>query len=308
MTLATGALRFGRQSLRGLSQCAFQANETAGAFFIVAVAVFNVRMAIFFVVSVLVGTLVARLLKGSEELLNLGLFGFNSALMGLALANFFQPSSTLWLWMVVLAAVAAAVTLAMAKWIRVPFLAAPFILTLWVMWPFAESMGLTKVDFGAFPAAPIVWATALPAALGSALFAPNAFTGLLFLAGLLISNWRHGVVALLGAFTAVAIAAQAGAPGAAINSGFVGFNGVLAALAAYILVAPDLRLVVLGSVLGTWLASYVYRGAPVPVLASGFVLAIWLMLLLGWLNPRFAQGRAKVEGGTGAAEQTTGLK
>jgi len=116
------------------------------------------------------------------------------------------------------------------------------------------------------------------------------------------------VVALLGAFVAVAIAAQAGAPGAAINSGFVGFNGVLAALAAYILVAPDLRLVVLGSVLATWLASYVYRGAPMPVLASGFVLAIWLMLLLGWLNPRFAQRRAKGEGGSAVAAQTTGLE
>ena len=210
--------------------------------------------------------------------------------------------------MVVLAAVTAAVTLAMAKWIRVPFLAAPFILTLWAMWPFADSMGLTKVDFGAFPAGQLVWESALPSALGSALFAPSIVTGLLFLAGLLISNWRHAVVALLGAFIAVAIAAQAGAPGAAINSGFVGFNGVLAALAAYILVAPDLRLVVLGSVLGTWLASYVYRGAPVPVLASGFVLAIWLMLLLGWLNPRFAQRRAKGEGGSAVAAQTTGLE
>jgi hypothetical protein len=63
---------------------------------------------------------------------------------------------------------------------------------------------------------------------------------------------------------------------------------VLAALAAYVIVAADLRLVVLVSILATWLGSYIHRGAPVPVLASGFVLAIWAMLLLGWLNPRFA--------------------
>jgi hypothetical protein len=70
--------------------------------------------------------------------------------------------------------------------------------------------------------------------------------------------------------------------------GFIGLNGVLAALASYVIVAADLRLVVLGSVFATWLASYVYRGAPVPVLASGFVFAVWTMLLHGWLNPRFA--------------------
>ena len=75
----------------------------------------------------------------------------------------------------------------------------------------------------------------------------------------------------------------------------VGFNGVLAALAAYIVVAEDLRLVALGALLSTWLASYVYRGAPVPVLASGFVLAVWLILFLGWANPWFA-GKAVEDG------------
>jgi len=49
-------------------------------------------------------------------------------------------------------------------------------------------MGLTKVDFGAFPAGPLVWESALPSALGSALFAPSIMAGILFLAGLLISS------------------------------------------------------------------------------------------------------------------------
>jgi urea transporter len=45
------AVQFGRRVLCGFSQCAFQANEIAGALFIAAVAVFNWRMAIFFVIS-----------------------------------------------------------------------------------------------------------------------------------------------------------------------------------------------------------------------------------------------------------------
>jgi len=134
----------------------------------------------------------------------------------------------------------------------------------------------------------VEWGKSIIAALGSALFVPTMNSGGIFLAGIAISNWRHAVVAAIGALIANALAVQAGAVGGAITSGFIGFNGVLAALAAYVVVAPDLRLVVLGSLLATWMASYVYRGAPVPVLASGFVLAIWAMLLLGWLNPRFA--------------------
>ena len=294
MTAPDNVIQFGRRVLRGFSQCAFQANEITGALFTAAVAVFNWRMAIFYVISGVIATIVARALNGNKELLDLGLYQFNSALMGLALGNFLQPNAMLWVAVAVLAAITAALTVAWSKRTQLPFLAAPFILVLWAVWPFAEYLGLAKVTFGAFADAPLVWGAAAISTFGSALFAPSVLSGLLFLVGLLISNWRHAIVAALGAVTAIALAEQAGAPGTAINSGFIGFNGVLAALAAYIIVAADLRLVALGALLSTWLASYVYRGAPVPVLASGFVLAVWLMLFLGWANPRLA-GKAVQE-------------
>jgi urea transporter len=277
-----------RPILRGFSQCAFQTNEIAGLLFVVAVAVVNWRMAAFYVIGVIIGTLTAWALRGIGDLLDLGLYGFNSGLIGLALGNFFQPEPMLWLWVVVFAVVAAAITVAWSRWVPIPFLAAPFILTFWLAWLLAGTLSLPKVDFGAFPEMEVNWGASILAALGSALFVPTMISGGIFLAGIAISNWRHALVAVIGAFVANALAAQAGAIGGAINFGFVGFNGVLAALAAYVIVAADLHLVVLGSILATWLASYVYRGAPVPVLASGFVLAIWAMLLLGWLNPRFA--------------------
>ena len=141
----------------------------------------------------------------------------------------------------------------------------------------------------AFPAMEVHWGESVIKALGSTLFVPAIASGIIFLVGIAISNWRHAIVAVMGAFIANALAAQAHATGGAINFGFMGFNGVLAALAAYVLVAADFRFAVLGSILATWLSSYVYREVQeVPVLASGFVLAIWAMLLLGWLNPRFA--------------------
>jgi urea transporter len=289
-----GELPYWRQVLRGFSQCAFQTNEVTGALFIAAAAIFNWRMAVFYVVAVLLATLAARLLKGNAALLDLGLYGFNAGLMGLALANFFEPSPALWVALIGLALVTGLVTVVLAKWLPFPFLAAPFILTFWAFWPLADGLGLTKVDFGAFPEANVNHGIAIISALGSALFTPGILSGLVFLAGITYSNWRYALVALFGAFTAVELAAEVsvvggvGALGGAINSGFAGFNGVLAALAAYSIVAPDLRLVALASVLATWLSSYVYRGAPVPLLASGFVLSIWLILLLGWLNPRFA--------------------
>ena len=125
--------------------------------------------------------------------------------------------------------------------------------------------------------------------LGAALFSPALITGLLFLLGLVVSNWRHAVVALMGASVAVTLAVHVGSAGSAINCGFVGFNAVLAALAVYAVIAPDLRLALLGALLATWIFSYINRTAPVPALASGFVLAVWIIMFLGWLNHRIGE-------------------
>lgn len=284
----TGKLPLWRQIARGFSQCAFQANEITGASFVLAVILFNWRMAAFYVLAVVIGTLVARALKGIPDVLDLGLYGFNSGLIGLALGNFFQPVPILWLWVVVFAAAASALTVLMSKTVSFPFLAAPFIITFWAIWPLADRLRITHVDLGAFPRIPVHFVSSVIVAAGAALFVPSLLSGAIFVAGIAVSNWRHAIIALLGAFFANALGEHVGVAGGAINFGFVGFNAVLAALAAYVIIAEDLRIAILASLLATWLASYIFRGVALPVLASGFVLAIWEILLLGWLNPRFS--------------------
>jgi urea transporter len=281
------AVPFWRQVLRGFSQCAFQSNELTALFFIGATTLFSWRLGAAYVASVILATLTARLLGGKPDLLGLGLYGFNSGLMGLAIANFFVPSGAVWVSVVVLAMIVAAVTVALARWLPFPFLASPFIGTFWLLWPLAETFGMQKVQLGAFPDAPVVFANATVAALGATLFASGPIVGLLFLAGVLVSNWRHAVVALIGAALAATLAAHVGAKGTAINSGFIGFNAVLGALATYVIVAADLRLAALAALFSTWIFSYVSRNVPAPALASGFVFTVWLILLIGWLNPRF---------------------
>lgn len=291
-----GAVPFWRQFLRGFSQCAFQANEITGLLFVTAVALFNWRMAVFYVLSVLIATVVARLLRADRVLTDLGLFGFNSGLMGLAMGSFYEPNTALWVWVVVLAAFTAAVAVAMSRFLPFPFLAAPFILTFWLMWFVADIRPeLAKLDLGPWPVENVRWGIAVIDALGSTLFAPAVITGVLFFAGVLVSNWRHAVVALLAALIAVSLAAHIGVAGGAINTGFVGFNAVLAALGAAAVLNGDLRAAVLAALLATWFFSYINRNAPVPALASGFVLAVWATMLLGWVEQRFGPKPAAAE-------------
>ena len=286
---------FWRQCLRGFSQCAFQCNEITGVAFIVAVAVVHWRMAIYYVISVVLGTLVGRLLGGARALLGLGLFGFNSGLMGLALGNFFVGGTALWIAVPILACIVGAVTVAAAKWLPIPFLAAPFIATFWVLWPLRSSVGLTAINLGAFGDSKVEFFLGTFRALGSTLFVVSTVAGVLFLVGILVANWRHAVVAVLGAVVAVLLAAHVGAAGDMINSGFIGFNAVLAAVATYELVAADLRLALLAAITSTWIFSFINRNWPSPALASGFVLTVWAIMLLGWLNPRFNPGATPSE-------------
>ena len=291
-----GAVPFWRQYLRGFSQCAFQANEITGLLFVAGVALFSWRMAVFYVISVFIATVVARVLNADRTLRDLGLFGFNSGLMGLAMGSFYIPNSALWVWMVVAALVAALVAIAMGKWLPIPFLAAPFILTFWALWFFADTRPeLVKLDLGPWPVENVRWVTAVVDALGSTLFAPVVITGVLFFVGVLVSNWRHAVIALLAALIAVSLAAHVGVAGGAVNTGFVGFNAVLAALGVAAVLGGDLRLAVLAAMLATWFFSYINRNAPMPALASGFVVAVWTTMLLDWLHRRFGPQKTETD-------------
>lgn len=292
-----------RQCLRGFSQCAFQCNEITALAFIAAAGVYDWRMMIFYIISVILGTLTARLLGGDRVLLGLGLFGFNSGLMGLALGNFFVHDTALWIAVPILACVVGAVTVAAARWLPIPFLAAPFILTFWVLWPIRSGVGLTAVSLGAFGNSRAEFFLGTLNALGSTLFAVSTATGILFLLGVLAANWRQGIVATVGGLVAVLLAAHVGAPGDMINSGFIGFNAVLAALATYELVGADLRLVFLAAMASTWIFSFINRNWPAPALASGFVLTVWAIMLLGWLNPRFAPAAGSSEPEPGLERQ-----
>src|SRR5271170_5802557 len=213
-----------------------------------------------------------------------GILGFNAALAGIALGNFFIVNTALWITIPIMAAVVSVVNVILARWLWFPFLAAPFIICFWAIWPLASHIGLTKVSLGAWALAPASYIPSLFASMGSTLFATKIVVGVLFLVGVIVSNWRHALMALMGGAVAVAIAIHLHVPGSAISTGYVGFNAVLAALVACVVIAEDIRIALLASLAATWIFAFMNRSWPAPALASGFVLSIWLVIFLAWLN------------------------
>ena len=84
------------QSLRGLSQIMLQDNALTGLLFLVGVFLGSFTMGIALVLSVLIATLAAHFLKYETADINKGLYGFNAALVGVALILLCKPTVIVW--------------------------------------------------------------------------------------------------------------------------------------------------------------------------------------------------------------------
>ena len=80
-----------RAVFRGIGQVFFQENALTGVCFALGIALSSPLMAIGAVVGAAIGTATAWVLKFDKAELAAGIYGFNSALVGIATLFFFQP-------------------------------------------------------------------------------------------------------------------------------------------------------------------------------------------------------------------------
>ena len=148
------------------------------------------------------------------------------------------------------------------------------------------------------------FAQATAHSVGQVMFQASIWTGLLFLLGIAVSEWRHAALALAGAVVGVLVAVYHFTLGAdaidpdrlihrsaldVIKLGLYGFNATLTPVALYLwrksLIAP-----LLGMLLTVPLTELVPMLGLV-ALTAPFVLATWIVLALGWLEGRLFGGK-----------------
>lgn len=294
--------------LRGVGQVMLQNNSYAGLFFLAGL-FYNSRL---FGLAVIVGTAVstisAMLLGAEVSKVREGLFGFNGALVAVALTYFLRADVLTWAYVVFAAIVSTVLTAAMFRLLEtrnVPVLTAPFVLT-------ALCFLLACAHFGRLHSTDILPTAGLPRAaivegvvtagtvmeglfkgVAQVFFQNNGVTGILFLVGLLVSSRRIFVTAGLGSLTGLLVAWGMGAAEPAIRSGAFGFNCVLTAIAMvslgftlnkaasafYILLATIASAVVYAA------TSTALKPVGMPALTLPFVLAVWIFVLAARLFP-----------------------
>lgn len=283
-----GKVPFFRIVMRGISQLCLQTNELTGLIFLVAVLIASPIASAYLLVAAILGPLGRRLIGERQEVLSTGLPALNPCLIALSLPVFFHTGWTnISMWVVLLVCIASAILLVwlFLRILPFPIIALPFLIIFWILRaiePHVDYLQPSNIHLAAYHTFhPVI---AVLFSLGQAIFSPTIWSGLLFLIGLLLSNWRHGLVAFLGAVigTTVAYYYSHATPESA-NLGLYGFNGVLAAVSVFVFCGGRLRLSILGALLATIFIPLI-ADFGVQTLSAPFVFTTWLMIWLGWIE------------------------
>lgn len=234
---------FGLSVMRGVAQVMLQSDPRAGLLFVAAVAIQAPWLALALLWGCVAGTAAAMLAGAAAPSLRDGLFGFNGALVGLALALFLPPGPGLLPVIGMAAALSSllmAVLTALLRARGLPALTAPFLAVTLAMLAAARSLPLAGPAAPAPPPPPppevagdsiAALAEGVLAGFGQVFLQSGPLAGLVVALGLLLASRRAGLAAVAGSVSGLAVAALLGADWAGLRAGLYGFNGVLVAIA-----------------------------------------------------------------------------
>ena len=243
------------------------------------------------------------LLSADAASLKQGMFGFNGVLVGAAVPTFLAATPSMWVLLVLGAAVSTVAMLAISNVMKTwgtPALTFPFVLTTWFLMLAAYSFGAVSIAGMGPPALASAAAKASEATEGGGLAMLDAWlkgpaqvflidnwvSGVLVVIGLAVASPWAAAFALLGSAVALLMAIGLGAGPGAVSAGLYGFSPVLTAVAVgCVFYRPSMR-VALYALLATAFTVIVQGAmdaamAPIgiPSFTAPFVFVTWLFLL-----------------------------
>jgi urea transporter len=277
-----------RVVLRGPAQVMFQDSPLTGLLFLVGIAVASPLMGIGAVIGAVIGPLVAVLARFDRDDIEQGIHGFNPVLVGIAALFYLEPEPLTWGLLIVGCVASTFVTHWMRKYLHFPTYTSPFIVVTWVVIVVAHSVAGTAIDVKAAPIehTPVGFLDEVFRGAAEVMFGANIVTGLLFILGIAVCNWRHAALAFLGSFLGLLVAIYHGDPSTAISLGIYGYNASLAAIAVF-LWRESLLIPILAALISVPLTEFFPGTLGIPALTAPFVAASWVVLVLGALETQF---------------------
>lgn len=303
--LSTPTLReFPRTTLRGVGQVMFQDNMWTGLLFLIGIFWGAYEEGIGIVawgalVGVLISTLTGYVMKLPDQNGAQGLWGFNGVLVGCAFPTFLGNTIWMWLGLVICSALSTWVRTGMDNLMaqfKVSSLTFPFVVsTYFFLLASRLFSGMPPIHMGT-PELPLgihdhlnlefwtliqVWLKGV-----SQIFLINSWiTGIIFLIGLAVSNWRAAMWAAIASAISMFIAILWHGPGEDIAAGLYGFSAVLTGIALGSTFCNNSWRSAVWAVIGIIVTVFIQAGmnaffAPMglPTLTGPFCIATWIFL------------------------------
>ena len=266
--------------LRGIGQIMLQESAWTGLLFLIAIAYDSMIMGFAALISAIIGTATAKVLKFKDEYIEAGLYGFNATLIGVGLIFIFESSLLVWICVIGGSIIS---TLLMEFSIRkkVPFFTFPFILVTVVAILVMDHFSLAAhnkieaveemIELQNFNVA--------AHAYSEVIFKGTIAAGMIFFVGVFVNNPTAALYGFVGALIAGVIANLGHNSADLINDGMFSFNAVLCGIACSGIKPRDGVYVLLSVVIATYFDIFMMNHGWI-TLTFPFVLSMWIIVPL----------------------------
>jgi len=291
-----------KRFLHSFSQVMLQENVITGLLFLLGIGLNSPTMLLGSLMATVSALVVAKLCKYDLNAMNSGLYGFNAALVGIAVFYFLPVSLTSLVFIIFGGAFSSLLMHFMTtKLANIPALTTPFILTTWLMLiiidyaggstiaqsPFDEAISITFVDYvlGVFRG------------IGQVMLQESWLSGAIFLCALAFNPAKAAIWALTGSLVGMLIAVAFSFSAELALMGIYGFNSCLVAIALAARYPKKYWLIIFG-ILVSVLLTRVFEQVSLPALTAPFVMTTWLIFAMIKLQNNFTK-QSNIEQGLG---------
>lgn len=219
-----------KTTLRGIGQIMLQNNAVTGLIFLIGIFVNSWVMGVGAILGVLSGTLFAKLMKYDDKEIADGLYGFNAALVGIAL-TYFYSSSVILAVIIIFGSFISTFVMRQMMTKKLSAYTFPFVITTWILIAMINMIKLAEKNAtgdSAMLGFDII--SSITMGFGQVMFQASILTGIIFLVAILINSRSSATFALAGSVIGMGLGLIL-APISLVNAGLFGFNAVLSGIA-----------------------------------------------------------------------------
>lgn len=277
--------------LRGISQIFLLSNPVIGLIMMMTLALFSSNLLVGCLLGALVGVITASVVELDKSKIDLGLFGYNPALLGMAILAFYEFNLTACI-VIVLASIFTTLITSKASTIlgpKIPPYTSPYILTAWLVILSGSYLNLIPVSTITSLEVTAIEPFTFFKGLGQVLFLDSALASVLCLIAIMIHSFKMAVWAIFASALSVIFALSLGLDQVAIEQGMYSYNAVLVCIVLVEKCKSRLMIITIGTCLSV-LITHAFSLLSLPALTAPFVLSVWMIYWLKMLyRPLFPQ-------------------